>query len=75
MRARPSHWFGTDASAAMFSRAPWAISPEVGITVVLALHNGIAIGDSGFYGGIVDRFLSGYVFTFFAFPGCFSPSR
>ena len=69
------HWFGTDALGRdVFSRVIYGarISLQVGLTVVLvSAFIGIIIGAiSGFYGGWIDRFLSGYVFNvFLAFPG------
>ena len=75
--AAPSsqHLFGTDALGRdVFARVIYGarISLQVGI-IVVAISGliGIAIGSiAGFYGGWIDRILSGYVFNvFLAFPG------
>ena len=69
------HWFGTDALGRdVFSRVIYGarISLQVGLTVVLvSAFIGIIIGAiSGFYGGWIDRSLSGYALhVFLAFPG------
>lgn len=75
--AEPSseHWFGTDGLGRdIYSRILYGarISLEVGITVVAVSGViGVLIGSiAGFYGGWVDKFLSGYLFNvFLAFPG------
>lgn len=75
--ASPSseNWFGTDALGRdVFSRLVYGarVSLLVGITVVsISAFFGIIIGAlAGFYGGWLDRFLSGYIFNvFLAFPG------
>jgi peptide/nickel transport system permease protein len=75
--AAPSaeHWFGTDGIGRdVFSRLVYGarISLQVGIVVTLvSALVGMFIGSiAGFYGGIIDKILSGYVFNvFLAFPG------
>ena len=75
--AAPSaeHWLGTDdVGRDLFSRIVYGarISLEVGIIVTLVSSIiGMVIGAlAGFYGGWVDKILSGYLFNvFLAFPG------
>lgn len=69
------HIFGTDSLGRdVFSRVVYGarISLEVGLIVVaVSVFIGTILGSlAGFYGGWIDRILSGYIFNvFLAFPG------
>jgi peptide/nickel transport system permease protein len=77
IKAAPSslHWFGTDATGRdIFSRVVYGarISLTVGLVVVtVSTFIGTILGAlAGYYGGWIDRIVSGYFFNvFLAFPG------